>query len=92
MRGPNKKSAIKFVLSASNFAKYRKISKLTSSQNLKYLTQKIKKIGATISFTEGWENIPLNFKMGQAFNGKQMAFQRLSTYIQALEISQTLSM
>ena len=30
--------------------------------------------------------------MEQAFNGKQMAFQRLSTYMQALEISQTLSM
>ena len=88
MRGPNKKSAIKFVLSASNFAKYRKFSKLTSSQNLKYLTQKIKKIGATISFPEGWENTPLNFKMGQAFNGKANGLSKAFYLLHALEISQ----
>ena len=42
---------------------------------------KRKTIGATIKFPEDLENTPFNFKMGQTFNGKQMAFQSLSTYL-----------
>ena len=52
---------IKFVQISSNFVQFRKIKKVTTSQNLKSLTQKNKKNEATILFPEGLEILLLKW-------------------------------